>query len=58
MENADPDTDEARLTWHRAITMIWPFAQFVTLFGILWYVTGPGDADLNALETIVLSTAE
>lgn len=52
--NADPDTDEARLTWHRAITLIWPFAQFATLFGIIWYVTGPGDAHLGALETIVL----
>lgn len=52
--NADPQTDDSRLTWYRAITLIWPFAQFVTLFGILWYVTGPGDAHLNPLETIVL----
>lgn len=54
LENIDPDTDEEKLTWYKAITLVWPFVQFLTLFGLIWYATGPGDAQLNALETIVL----
>ena len=37
--NADPDTDRGALRWYRAITLIWPFAQFATLFGVLAYAT-------------------
>lgn len=38
-DNADPQTDDAKLTWYRAITLIWPPLQAITLFGALWYVT-------------------
>lgn len=53
-ENADPETPEDHLSWYRAITLIWPPLQFALLFGMIWYVTGPGDAHLSALETVVL----
>lgn len=54
LANADPETDDAELTWYKAITLIWAPVQFCLLFGLIWYVTGPGAAHLSALETIVL----
>ncbi|MEI4233144.1 alkane 1-monooxygenase [Roseovarius sp. D22-M7] len=53
-ENADPETPEDRLTWYRAITLIWVPVQFGLLYWMIWYVTGPGDAHLSPLETILL----
>ncbi|MGR3520494.1 MAG: alkane 1-monooxygenase, partial [Roseovarius sp.] len=53
-ENADPATPEDRLTWYRAITLSWVPVQFALLYWMIWYVTGPGDAHLGALETVVL----
>ena len=53
-ENADLDTGEDQLSWYKAITLIWAPIQFALLFWMIWYVTGPGDAHLSALETIVL----
>ena len=53
-ENADLETGEDDLKWYTVITKAWVPLQFLTLFGLIWYVTGPGDAHLNALETIVL----
>ena len=53
-ENADLTTGEENLTWYKAITLIWTPFQFCLLFGMIWYVTGPGDEHLNPLETIVL----
>ncbi|MGR3435932.1 MAG: alkane 1-monooxygenase [Shimia sp.] len=37
--NADPQTPEDQLTWYKAITVIWAPVQFVTIFGVLAYVT-------------------
>jgi alkane 1-monooxygenase len=54
LENADLETGEDDLTWYKLITLVWPPIQFGLLFGLIWYVTGPGDAHLSALETIVL----
>ncbi|WP_412509126.1 alkane 1-monooxygenase [Roseovarius sp. SYSU LYC5161] len=54
LENADPDTRDDQLTWYRAITLIWAPVQVCLLYWMIWYVTGPGDAHLSALETIVL----
>ncbi len=54
LENADLETEEDHLTWYKAITLIWGPLQFGLLFWLIWYVTGPGDAHLSALETIVL----
>lgn len=53
-ENADIGTREDQLTWYKAITLIWPPLQFCLLYWLIWYVTGPGDAHLSPLETIVL----
>ena len=51
-ENADPATEDGKLTWYRAITLIWAPVQFLTLFGLIWYVTHTGH--LSSLEKIVL----
>jgi len=53
-ENADPATPEDQLSWYKAITLIWPPLQFATLYWMIWYVTGLGDAHLSSVETIVL----
>ena len=37
--NLDPTTGDDQLKWYRAITLIWPPVQFLTLFGTIWYVT-------------------
>lgn len=52
LENADPATSEADLVWYRLGVMAWVPVQFVTLFGIIWYVTATGH--LNWLELLVL----
>ncbi|MFU8864400.1 MAG: alkane 1-monooxygenase [Rhodobacterales bacterium] len=51
-DNADPAIEESKLTWYRAITLIWAPVQFITLFGLIWYVTQTGH--LSSLENIVL----
>lgn len=35
--NADPDTPEARLSWHRAVTILWFPVQAAMTFGLVWY---------------------
>lgn len=45
---ADLDTTDDELFWYRAVTIIWAPLQFVTLFGVLWYVTVSGH--LGTLE--------
>ena len=54
LENADLETGEDQLKWYTVITKAWVPLQFATLYGLIWYATGPGDAHLNALETIIL----
>ncbi|MGX9352789.1 alkane 1-monooxygenase [Shimia sp. W99] len=39
LENADLETTEDDLYWYRLITMIWPYIQFVTLFGLIYFAT-------------------
>ena len=51
-ENADLETPDEQLFWYRLITLIWPFVQFATLFGIMAYVTASGH--LGAVELIAL----
>jgi alkane 1-monooxygenase len=46
-ENADPQTGEEHLRWYKLLTQIWVPLQFVTLFGLIWYVTR---SDLNGWE--------
>ena len=54
LDNADPDTADRQLSFYRAITVVWAPIQAGVLFWMIWYVTGPGDAHLGTLETIVL----
>jgi len=42
VSNADPNTPDSALYWHRMITLIWPPIQIATIFGILFYVTQSG----------------
>lgn len=51
--NADPETPERDLYWHRLITLIWPFAQAFTVFGVIAYVTRT--THLSGLEVVGLS---
>ncbi len=53
-ENADPQIPEDRLIWYRIITLIWAPLQFLLLFWLIWYVTGPGDAHLSSAEKLGL----
>ncbi|WP_424831676.1 alkane 1-monooxygenase [Ruegeria sp.] len=47
VENADPDTPDSMLRWHILLTNIWAPIQFLTLYGLIWYVTR---SDLSGLE--------
>ena len=38
-DNADPETPEGQLFWYRVLTLIWGPLQFLTVFGIIAYVT-------------------
>ena len=40
LENADPLTPEEDLYFYRILTSLWVPVQFVTLFGLIWYVSG------------------
>ncbi len=51
-DNPDVETPESDLFWYRMITMIWFPVQFLTIFGMIWWVTHTDH--LSALETIVL----
>ncbi len=35
--NADPETDDSQLFWHRLITLLWFPIQFCMIFGLIWY---------------------
>jgi len=37
--NADPLAPDEDLFWYRALTSVWVPLQFVTLYGLIWYVT-------------------
>ena len=50
--NADPDTDESHLTWHKAITLIWTPIQFLMVYWMIWYVTATDH--LSGGEAILL----
>jgi len=39
LANADPETGDDHLFWHRTITMIWLPIQVVLVFGLIGYVT-------------------
>jgi alkane 1-monooxygenase len=52
LADADPDTPEGDLVWHRLITLIWFPVQLAMLGFLLWYV--PQAAHLGAVEKIAL----
>lgn len=52
LSNADPATEEARLFWYRAVTLIWMPVQISLIFGMLIYVQGA--EHLSAAERIGL----
>lgn len=41
-ENIDPNTKESDLFWYRLVTIVWTPLQFLTLFGLIWFVTHSG----------------
>jgi len=51
-DNPDPQTDPSRLTWHRAITLLWVPVQATLLVVMLWYV--PRAAHLDGGEKVAL----
>ena len=52
IDNADLDTTEDDLRWYRAITTVWVPVQFLTLFGMIWYVA-PAE-HLNSFEKLAI----
>ena len=52
IDNADLDTTEDDLRWYRAITTVWAPVQFLTLFGMIWYVA-PAE-HLNSFEKLAI----
>lgn len=51
-ESLDPDTPDAEIFWHRAVTLVWPVLQTVILFGTIAYV--PWAEHLSALEAVLI----
>ncbi|HEX9858317.1 MAG TPA: alkane 1-monooxygenase, partial [Paracoccaceae bacterium] len=51
-DNPDTETPETDLFWYRLITMIWFPVQFVTIYGMIWWVTH--STHLSVPETLVL----
>lgn len=52
LDNADLDASDDDLFWYRLVTLIWVPAQFLTLFGLIWYV--PQAAHLGTGERVAL----
>ena len=52
LDNADPEATEDDLFWYRMVTLVWVPAQFLTVFGLLWYV--PQAAHLGLAERVFL----
>jgi alkane 1-monooxygenase len=38
-DSLDPGTDPARLSWYRAVTLVWVPLQFLAIFGAIWWAT-------------------
>ena len=52
LENADLEATEDDLFWYRLVTLIWVPAQFLLLFGLIWYV--PQADHLGSFERIFI----
>ena len=51
-ENVDPDTADADLVWYNWLTALWVPLQFLSLFGLIWYVSR--STHLNGLEMFMV----
>ncbi|MFK7939344.1 MAG: alkane 1-monooxygenase [Roseovarius sp.] len=51
-DNADPDTQDAKLRWHKAITIIWAPVQFGLIYWSIWYATSTDH--LSGFEMVLL----
>ncbi|WP_425044376.1 alkane 1-monooxygenase [Primorskyibacter sp. S87] len=52
VNNADPQIDDEDLGWYIALTQLWAPLQFLTLFGLIWFVS---DSDhLSTIEKLAL----
>jgi alkane 1-monooxygenase len=52
LDNADLEATDDDMFWYRLVTLIWVPAQFITLFGLLWYV--PRAGHLGTAEKVFL----
>ena len=52
LENADVSATDDDLFWYRLVTLIWVPAQFVTIFGLIWYV--PQAEHLSTFERFMV----
>lgn len=52
LSNADPQTLDADLLWYRLLTLLWVPVQFVTIFALIWYVSGADH--LSTLEKLMV----
>ena len=52
LENADLEATDDDLYWYRLVTLIWVPAQFLTVFGLIWYV--PQADHLGTFERVAL----
>ena len=41
-DNPDAETPQAQLFWYKAITLVWPPLQMISIFGVLGYVISTG----------------
>lgn len=46
LRNAGPDTPDDDIVWHRAITLIWPPVQVLTIFGVIGYMVRSAHLEL------------
>lgn len=52
LDNADPNASDDDLYWYRMIPLVWMPVQFITLFGLIWYV--PRAEHLGGWETFFI----
>ncbi|WP_170479276.1 alkane 1-monooxygenase [Ruegeria arenilitoris] len=50
LDNAIPETPDGQLRWYILLTNAWAPVQFITLYGLIWYVSG--SQTLSSLEKI------
>ncbi|MBT8415937.1 MAG: alkane 1-monooxygenase [Silicimonas sp.] len=50
--NANPETPEKRLFWHRLITLVWPPVQLLTIFGAIGLMVQGGNLSIPEMLTV------